>query len=199
MRIADEGSYAVKAALARALRDTTTSEGRRVLVYLLSDDDAQPDALVAIGASPWPEVLPALIEIAEADDRATRLAARAIAHCGATSGPDEANAAADFLLDQLDDDAVLHATADALLRFGAGLPGVLEKGKTLAEANGGARQAIGLCLVAACEDEALASLADAVANSGITPEARAYLEPLLNDRTERVRAAAERTWKALHL
>ena len=55
--IADERSYAVKSALAKALRATETAEGKSVLVYLLSDDDAQADALVAIGAAPWPEHL----------------------------------------------------------------------------------------------------------------------------------------------
>ncbi|MFO0737641.1 MAG: HEAT repeat domain-containing protein [Labilithrix sp.] len=117
-RIADERSYAVKAALARSLRDIRTAEARSILVYLLSDDDAQADALVAIGAAPWPEILPSLIEIAEADDRAARLAARSIARCGATAGPNEANAAASFLFEQLDDESVLFAAADAIVRHG---------------------------------------------------------------------------------
>ncbi|MBN9161382.1 MAG: hypothetical protein J0I07_10490, partial [Myxococcales bacterium] len=95
LRIADEGTKAVKGALARALAETKTTEGRAVLVHLLSDDDARGEAIVAIGEAPWPEVLPALIEVAETDDLAARLAARPIAKCGAAAGPKETNAAAD--------------------------------------------------------------------------------------------------------
>ena len=39
-----------------------------MLIYLLSDDDARTEAIRAIDAAPWPSVLPALIEVSEADE-----------------------------------------------------------------------------------------------------------------------------------
>jgi hypothetical protein len=199
-RIADEGTLAVKAALAQALRETKTPEGRAVLVHLLSDDEARGDAILAIGVAPWPEVLPALIEIAEADPQAARLALEGIARCGATTGPNEANAAADFLLEQLDDDGLLRTTFQLLLRFGAGFPGVAAKGKRLAK-EPGKRKVAALCLVAAFGDEGNAGFLE-LALSGAKVEAdaaRAFLTPLLDDDDERVRNAAARAWKALDL
>jgi hypothetical protein len=200
VRIADEGTPTVKSALAHALRETRTTEGKAVLVHLLSDDDARDDAVLAIGASPWPEVLPALIEVAEGDEHVARLAATPIAKCGATAGPNEASAAADFLLEQLDDDAVLAAAVDALLRLGAGFPGVVARAKRLAK-EPGKRKICGLCLVAAFGDEGNASFLELALAGTRTDEkaARTFLGPLLEDTDERIRAAAERTWKALAL
>lgn len=200
IRIAEERSYAVKAALARALRETKTPEGRNVLVYLLSDDDAQADALVAIGAAPWADILPALIEVAEADDRAARLAARAIARCGATAGPAEANAAASFLLEQLDDDAVVIAAADALVRYGSAFPGVEESGRRLVKGKG-ARRVAGMCLVAATttlDPAALRALAGPP-RDGDERVIQSFLRPLRADGGPQARDAAERTWRALKM
>jgi hypothetical protein len=200
LRIADEGSPGAKGELARALRGTTTAEGRAVLVYLLSDDEARPDAIRAIDAAPWPEVLPLLVEISEADDQSARIAARAIARCGATAGPNERYAAADFLLEQLGDDAVLMATFDALLRFGATFPGLVDRAKRLAK-DADQRKVAGLCLVAAFGDDGNASLLElALSGSKADPDgARALLAPLRDDPDERIRQAAERTWRALDL
>lgn len=192
-RIADERSYTVKAALARSLRETRTPEAKNVLVYLLSDDDAQADALVAIGAAPWPEVLPALIEIAEADDRAARLAARAIARCGATAGPSEANAAASFLLEQLDDESVLFAAADALVRYGSGFRGVAAKARQLTTDHGNRRVA-GLCILAAT-----GAPLDMMTPRDIEEPARSFLQSLRVDPDPAVRSAAARTCVALGL
>lgn len=200
LRIADEGSTTVKAALARALRETATPEGRAVLVHLLSDDDARGDALLAIGAAPWPAVLPALIEVAEADDHAARLAAAPIARCGAAAGPNERNAAADFLLEQLDDDVALVDATDALIRYGAGFPGVAARARRLAK-EPGKRKIAGLCLVAAFGDEGNADFLELALSGAKAAEstARTVLDPLLHDADERVRGAAERTWQALDL
>jgi hypothetical protein len=197
LRIADERSYAVKSALARALRETKTAEGRSVLVYLLSDDDAQADALVAIGASPWPEILPALIEIAESDDRAARLAARAIARCGANAGPNEAAAAASFLLEQLDDESVVFAAADAIVRFGARLPGVAKKARQLA-AQDGNRRIAGLSIIAATGEPDLASIAGR-AREITDQNAHVFLRSLREDRNPAVQEAGVRTARALGL
>lgn len=200
LRLADEGTPGVKTKLARALRETTTPEGRAILVYLLADDDARADAILAIGTAPWPDALPLLIEISEADDHSARLAAKAIAKCGASSGINERNAAADFLLELLDDDVVLSAAFDALLRFGASFPGVAEKAKRLAKERG-ERKVAALCLVAAFSDEGNASLLELALSGGkVDPEvARTFLSPLREDPDERIRQAAERTWKALDL
>ena len=192
-RIADERSYAVKSALAKSLRETRTAEGRGILIYLLSDDDAQADALVAIGAAPWPEVLPALIEIAEADDRAARLAARSIARCGATAGPNEANAAASFLLEQLDDESVLFAAADAIVRYGHRFTGVPEKARQLARDQGNRRVA-GAAILAA----AGASL-ELVKPQKIEEAGLAFLRSLRDDPDPAVRGAAHRASAALGL
>jgi hypothetical protein len=199
LRIADEGTRVVKTTLAQSLRSTETTAARAVLVYLLSDDDAQADAIGAIGAAPWPEVLPSLIEIAEGDDRAVRLSLKAIARCGATGGPKERNAAADFLIEQLDDDVAVSSAVDALLRFGTGFPGVLERAKLLAR-EPGLRQVGGLCLLAAC-GAAEASLLE-LAHAATKPdeaEARAFLGPLLRDGDARVRHAASLTLRVLGL
>ena len=200
LRIADEGTRAVKSALASALSGAGTPEGRAVLVHLLSDDDARGDAILAIGAAPWPEVLPALIEVAEADDHAARLAAAPIAKCGTCGGPRETSAAADFLVELLDDDATFGAAVDALLRLGAGFPGVVPRAKRLTKERG-RRKIAGLCLVAAFGDEGNASFLELALSGTKTDEeaARAFLEPLLNDPLERIRTAAERTWRALDL
>jgi hypothetical protein len=200
LRIADEGTKAAKSTLAQALRATKTAEGRAVLLYLLSDDDARCDAIRSIGAAPWPEVLPALIEVAEADEHAARVAAEAIAKCGAGAGPKERNAAADFLLEQLDEDGVLPSAVDALLRFGTGFPGVAPRAKRLAK-DPGKRKVAGLCLVAAFGDEGNASFLELALSGTRTDEtaARTFLVPLLKEADPRIRAAAERTWKALDL
>lgn len=200
LRIADEGTREVRAALARALSRARSTEGREVLVYLLSDEEARADAVAAIAAAPWPEVLPALIEIAEADDEAARLSAIAIARIGATAGPDERNAAADFLLEQLDDDALLPAAVEALLRFGLDFPGVAARAKRLAK-EPGLRKPAGLCLVAACSDEGNAALIElALAGTKVEEEAaRAFLEPLRSAADPRTRGAADRAWRALDL
>lgn len=198
-RIADERSYAVKAALARSLRDIRTAEARSILVYLLSDDDAQADALVAIGAAPWPEILPSLIEIAEADDRSARLAARSIARCGATAGPNEANAAASFLFEQLDDESVLFAAADAIVRHGSRFTGVAEKGRALAaDAPSGPttsnRRVAGLCIMASAGIPL-----DMMKPREIEDSARAFLQSLRDDPDPNVRGVAARTSLALGL
>ncbi|MBX3226326.1 MAG: hypothetical protein KIT84_42915 [Labilithrix sp.] len=200
IRIAEERSYAVKSALARALRETKTAEGRSVLVYLLSDDDAQADAIVAIGAAPWPEILPSLIEVAEADDRAARLAARPIARCGATAGAAEANAAASFLFEQLDDDAVVIAAADALVRYGAAFPGVEEQARRLVKEDNPKRMA-GLCLLAATTAMDAATLRALAGPKRETDErlAHSFLRPLRADGGPKAREAAERTWRALKM
>jgi hypothetical protein len=200
LRVADEGIPAVKLALVRALRQTTTVEGRAVLVHLLADDDARDEVIRTIGVSPWPEVLPALIEVAEADDHAARLAATPIAKCGVTAGPKEANAAADFLLELLDDEVTMPPAVDALLRFGNGFLGIPEKARRLAK-EPGKRKIGALCLVAAYGDEGNAAFLE-LALSGIQtdlPAARLFLDPMRKDADERVRTAAERTWKALDL
>lgn len=199
-RIADEGAPAVKRALASALRGAASAEARSVLVHLLSDDDARVDAVAAIASAPWPEVLAALIEVAEVDDEAARLSALAIARIGATAGADERNAAADFLLEQLDDDALIPTTALAILRHGLGFPGVAARARVLAK-EAGKRKPAGLCLVAACSDDGNAALLE-LALSGARLDAdvaRTFLAPLRGDPDERIRRAAERVWRALDL
>lgn len=206
LRIADEATKPVRVALARALRGSRAAEGRAVLVHLLSDDDARDEAILAIGAAPWPEVLPALIEVAEGDEHAARLAALPIARCGAEAGPNEANAATDFLLEQLDDNEVLGAAATALLRYGTVLAasGIAAKGRLLAK-EPGRRKICGLCLVAAFGDEGKATFLELALAGTRTDEAaaRTFLGQLLTDAsddpTDRTRAAAERTWQALDL
>ncbi len=199
LRIADEGTAAVKRTLTLALRETTTAEGKSVLVHLLSDDDARGDAILAIGEKPWPEVLPLLIEVAEADEQSARLAAKGIAKCGATAGPDETNAAADFLLEQLDDEALQSVTAVALLRFGTTFPGVAEKAKRLAKLPG-SWKAVGLCLIAGVDEGNAGLLELALSGAKADEDAcRRFLAPLLADADERIRSAAERTRKALDL
>ena len=208
LRIADEGTTPIKAALAHALRETRTAEGRAVLVHLLSDDDVRADAILAIGCAPWPEVLPALIEVAEADDHAARLAAAPIARCGASGGPDELNAAADFLLELLDEDAAFDPAIDALLRLGAAIPApataalvpTVARAKRLTK-EPGKRKAAGLCLLAAFGDEGNASFLELALSGTKTDEeaVRAFLEPLLVETDECIRTAAERTWRALDL
>jgi hypothetical protein len=198
--IADDCSFGVRRALARALRGTTTPEGRAVLVRLLADDDMRVEAILAIGAAPWPEVLPSLIEIAEADENAARFAAAAIAKCGATAGPKETYAAADYLVEQLDDDSTLAATVAALMRWGTAFPGVADKARQLAKESG-KRKVAGLCLLAACSDEESSRLVE-LALTGAKADAEVawrFLLPLLEDEDERVRSAAERARKALDL
>ena len=199
-RIADEGTPSVKSVLAHSLRDTKTAESRAVLVHLLSDDDARSDALVAIAASPWPEVLPQLIEVAEADDHAARLAMKAIGKIGATAGERERNAAADFLVEALDDDAVRSAATFALLRYGAAFPRiVLDRAKQLAK-EPGERKALGLFLLAAYGDEGNADFLElALAVKTDEPAARAFLGPLREDPDARIQDAADRTWRVLSL
>jgi hypothetical protein len=198
-RVADEGTTMVKATLARALRGSEGAEARAALAHLLSDDDARLAAIVAIAEAPWPAVLPDLMEIAEADDRSLRLAIKAIAKCGASAGIDERNAAADFLLEQLDDDIVLPWAVDALLRFGASFPGVAGRAAVLAQ-GAGRRKIAGLCLLCATgtDDHRL----EVAARSGApidAADARLFLEPLLADPDSAVRGAAERTRRAAGL
>lgn len=154
LRIADEGTTAVKTLLAKSLRGTTTADGRAVLVYLLSDDDARTEAIVSIGTSPWPDALPLLIEMAEADESDAAVTMKAIARCGASASAKESDAAADFLLQALDDETHFEAALDALLILG---------------------------------------------NAIDVKVARAFLLPRRKDADERIRRAAERTWKALDL
>ena len=200
LRIADEGTRSVKSALAEALRGTTTTEGRAVLVHLLSDDEARPDAILAIGAAPWPEVVPALIEVAEADDQAAQLAIAAIARCGASGGPKELNAAVDFLLELLDEDVAFAPAIGALLRLGVAIPAVVPRAKRLTK-EPGTRKVAGLYLLAAFGDEGNASFLELALSGTKTDEdaARTFLEPLLTDADARVRTAAERTWRAFDL
>lgn len=200
IRLADEGSASVKSVLAHALRDTTTPEGRAVLLYLLSDDEARVDAIVAISAAPWPEVLRTLIEVSEADDQSARLAAQAIGRLGAEGGVDERCAAADFLVEALDDDALLDAAASALLRHGAEFPGiVLDRAKRLAK-EPGKRKAVGLCLLAAYGDQGNADFLElALAVKTDKEAARAFLNPLRSDADARIQQAVERTFRVLEL
>ncbi len=200
VRISDEGNATLKKILARALRTIPTAEARAVLLHLLSDDDARGEAVLAIGVAPWADALPALITVAEADDQIARLAALPIAKCGASGGRKEANAAADFLHEQLDDDIVLTSAAIALLRFGALLPGTARRGRELTR-EPDRRKCWGLCLVAAFGEETDAELFELVRLGARTTEpiARELLTPLLSDADDRVRGAATRTWNALGL
>ena len=200
LRIADEGTRSVKSALAHALRETNTAEGRAVLVHLLSDDEARDDAILAIGSAPWPGVLPALIEVAEADDHAARFATAPIARCGASGGPKELSAAVDFLLELLDEDVAFAEAIDALLRLGGALPAVVPKARRLTK-EPGTRKVAGLYLLAAFGDEGNASFLELALSGTKTAEdaARTFLEPLLTDADERIRTAAERTWRAFDL
>lgn len=199
LRIADEGTPAVKATLARALRGGESSEARAVLAYLLSDEDARAEAIVAIAAAPWPEVLPDLIEIAEVDDASLRLAIHAIAKCGASAGPNERNASADFLLEQLDDEMVLTSAVDALLRFGARFPG-LEAQATRLSQDRGRRKIAGLCLLARLDLETPRLEALARAGTPLDEDLTwQFLGPLLQDQDPAIRQAAERTAAAVGL
>ncbi|MFO0743367.1 MAG: hypothetical protein U0270_46280, partial [Labilithrix sp.] len=144
-------------------------------------------------------ILPSLIEIAEADDRAARLAARSIARCGATAGPNEANAAASFLFEQLDDESVLFAAADAIVRHGSRFTGVVEKGRALAaDAPSGPttsnRRVAGLCIMASAGIPL-----DMMIPREIEDSARAFLQSLRDDPDPNVRGAAARTSLALGL
>jgi hypothetical protein len=200
LRLADEGTPALKSLLADALRESGTTEGRAVLVHLLSDDDARTAAIVAIAAAPWPEVLQVLLELAETDDRTARLAVHAIARCGASSGVDESCAAADFLFELLDDEELLPDAFDAVLRFGHAFPGLLDKARRLAKESG-RKKIAGICLFAAWGTDGTADLLElALGGPRADPEiARAFLEPLRGDATEIVRSAVERTWRVLDL
>lgn len=202
LRVADEGTRSVKEALVHAVRELAAPEGRAVLVHLLSDDDARCDAIVAIGSAPWPEVLPALIEAAEIDDDAAALAAGPVARCGASGGPKEQSAAVDFLVELLDEDATFGPAVDALLRlrWTAGAAAVVARAKRLTK-EPRCRKIAGLCLLAAFGDEGNASFLELALSGTRTDDeaARAFLGPLLSDADERVRAAAERTWRTLDL
>ena len=194
VRLADEGTASLKTTLARALRGVGSAEAHHVLAYLLSDEDARPDALAAIAEAPWPEVLPDLIEIAEVDDTSLRLAIEAIARCGATSGPEsgERNAAADFLVEQLDDEALLAPTVTALLRHGAEFPGVAARAERLV-AEGGRRKIAGLVLLAGAGRTYDHLGALATRDGPVEIEAsQVFLTPLLHDQWATVRQAAER-------
>jgi hypothetical protein len=199
--IADEGTPAIKSVLARALRGVDAPEAHAVLGYLLSDEDARADAILAIAAAPWPAVLPTLIEIAEADEPSLRPALAAIARCGASCGDAERNAAADFLLEQLDDDALLPSVVEALLCFEAQFPGVEARAAALVrgEGEGEARKIAGLCLLAgaAAPDETLATLARAAAPRVTAEAAAELLRPLLASGVARVRQTAERVARVL--
>jgi hypothetical protein len=192
VRLADEGTPALKTTLARALRGVASAEAHAVLAYLLSDEDARADALAAIAEAPWPEVLPDLIEIAEVDDTSLRLAIEAIARCGATTGPAERNAAADFLVEQLDDETLLAPAVTALLRHGANFPGVAARAERLA-LEGGRRKIAGLVLLAGAghTDDHLRAMATRDGPFEIEAS-QFFLTPLLHDHTPTVRHAAER-------
>lgn len=197
--IADEESAPVKAVLARALHGTESPEGRALLVYLLADDEVRGEAIRAIAAQPWPGVVRPLIEVAEGDDEAARLAAAPIARCGSAGGA-EMFAAADFLLELLDDDGAFEAAVDALLHHGRGFPGIADRARRLAK-EPGLRKPAGLCLVAFYTDiESSALLELALSGEKADPDvATAFLGALLHDQDEAIRDAAQRAWKALDL
>lgn len=197
--IADEESAPVKNVLARALTGTETNDGRALLVYLLSDDEVRAEAIRAISVRPWPGIVRSLIEVAEGDDDAARLAAATVASCGATF-PEETYAAADFLLELLDDDGAFEAAVDAILRHGRGFPGIAERAKRLAK-EPGLRKPAGLCLLAFCTDIESSALLE-LALSGEKADAdvaQTFLGGLLHDRDAAIRDAAQRAWKALDL
>lgn len=199
LRIAEEGSRTAKATLANALRATKTPDGRAVLVHLLSDDEVRGAAILAIGEEPWPGILASLIEIAETDERAAVLALGPIARCGEAGGPNESSAAADFLLEQLDDDAMAPKAAIALLRLGRRAPAVVRAVKHVAK-NHGPRKIPCLFVVAGHEpdDAVFLELARAVGPKE-HDAARRFLKPLRDDESESVRLASTRTWNALGL
>jgi hypothetical protein len=192
VRLADEGTPSLKSTLARALRGVDSAEAHAVLAYLLSDEDARADALAAITEAPWPEVLPDLIEIAEVDDASLCLAIEAIARCGATSGPRERNAAADFLVEQLDDEELLATVVPALLRHGPDFPGVAARAERLV-GDVGRRKVAGLVLLAGAgrTEDHLRELA--TRKGPVELEAsQLFLTPLLHDPSPSVREAAHR-------
>lgn len=199
LRIADEGSRTAKATLANALRATKTAEGRAVLVHLLSDDEVRGAAILAIGDEPWPEILAHLIEIAETDERAAILALGPISRCGEAGGPNESSAAADFLLEQLDDDALAAKAAAALLRLSRRAPAVVKAVKHIAK-GAGPRRVPCLFVMAGHdpEDALFLELARAVGPKE-HDAARRFLKPLREDENEPVRAASIRTWNVLGL
>lgn len=200
LRIADEGGREVKATLARALHGNTTAEGRAVLVHLLSDGESRDDALAAIAKRPWTEVLPALIELAEADGKAAELAIGPIAECGSRGTWREASAAVDFLFEQLDDDAMAVAATVALVgdELRRAFPELVAVAKKLAIRPESRRFAC-LCVVAAdasVDDASLAELVRAGGKYGIDA-ARRQLEPFRAYPDDRIRASAERVVRAL--
>ena len=113
LRLADEESVVSKTALVRALRGTDTKATRAVFLHLLSDESMQIEAITAIGEAPWAGVLPDLIELAESSDRIARAALAGIVRC-ASHGPEDAQAAYDFLLELLADPVLKHDARAAL-------------------------------------------------------------------------------------
>lgn len=210
VRLAEDESRPVKNAIARALAGNRTNAARIVILQLLSDDAARFEAIEAVRAAPWPEVLPALIELAEVDDAIARVAASVIALCGVSGGPDEANAAADFLMELLDDDALFLAALDPLVRHAPRLNGLAAKGAELARCTG-ARRAGGLALLAATGIDREASFEQLFAM--LARGDLLSMNPLLHamdasvllsgfararaSASAEVRASADRTWQLL--
>lgn len=145
LRLAEDESDPVKAAIARSLAGIRTVEARAVLVHLFSDDATRAEAIRAVRAAPWPEVLPALIELAEADDELALATVPVIGLCGASGGTPEAFAATDFLTELLDDEALVIPAVEAILRHRF----VVGTARATALARGsGPRRAAGLALLA---------------------------------------------------
>jgi len=151
LRLAEDKSAGVKRVLTQSLGGLGILEIRGVLIALLSDDDARPAAIEAIRKAPFPEALPALIELAEADDALAREAIPVIAACARAGGAAETNAAADFLVELLEDDGLAVTAAETLLRHGASWTGVAARAKALLR---GERRALGHALLAATGEEA---------------------------------------------
>jgi hypothetical protein len=188
-------------------REATTAEGRALLLFQLGDDEARYAAIRAIGDDPWPGALPALIEVAEGDERAAMIATLPIARAGCAGGPKETGAAVDFLFERLDDEVSANAATRGLFLLGRVSPLVARLAERFASAaalgsqkTGSSRKIACLCLLAA-SDESDGTLAE-LARSGPKVDldaARRFLQSLLEDADERIRAAATRTSEALGL
>jgi hypothetical protein len=114
LRLAEDESLPVKRVLALSLVGLRLPEVRATLMALLSDDVARFFAIETIRSAPFPEALPDLIVLAEADDAFAIAAAPVIAMCALAGGPAERHAATDFLSELLEDDG-LRAQAELAL------------------------------------------------------------------------------------
>jgi hypothetical protein len=119
LRLAQDECLPVKRVLARSLAGLRVPEVRPTLMALLSDDVARFFAIEAIRSAPFPEALRDLIELAEADDAIARVGVSVIAACARAGGPAERAAAADFLSELLDDEALAGPAKDALTLLAA--------------------------------------------------------------------------------